>query len=1282
MNTSLGRLSTIAASVITSAAAAQGAADNPANLLCSSEAPVPHWNNLEVININRADARAFFFPFPTEEAAADNALPAEYMNSPWVKSLNGRWDYHWAANPDETPAGFMGTDFTASGDDWSTIPVPANIEMQGHGFPNYTNIRYHFSPAEPPNVPADQNWVSSYRRTFDVPSSWDGMRHTLRFEGVGSAIELWVNGRYIGYAEDGRSSIEFDITDATTTGKNVIAAKVFRLSNGSYLECQDFWRLSGMYRDVLVWAAPATTIEDITVNTELDGPNGKLTIQPTIATHASLEGAATADITATLRDNAGNIIAKMEQAGLAIAADASSTSRMQIKVPDIQPWTAETPNLYTLTVTLDADGSTSSVPLRVGFREIDIAEGVYRINGNPVLIRGVNRHEHEPDTAHAITFEGMVRDIEIMKQHNFNAVRTAHYPNHPVFYQLCDEHGLYVVDEANVESHGIGYDPDKTLANKPEWIDAHVERFQRMVKRDRNFTSIVAWSLGNEMGDGVGTSAAYAWGNEYDPTRPIQSERAQWVNGNTDIVVPMYASPQRIERYATTDNIEKPLILCEYSHAMGNSNGNFDWYWDIFRSQPKLGGGFIWDWCDQGLSAKSPPKLALNLALPNATASFVGRASPDGAQGYAILDQPGMPDLTGPLTLEAWVKTEEVAGGGAGRSGHGQIIGKGDEQASLKLTNDHVEFFIHVDGTWHVARAAKGQDWFGNWQHLAGTFDGNNVILYINGRRVASATTNNLSPSSTPFPLSIGTNSQIPGREFEGLIREVRIYDRPLSETEVRQTGAEPNGLTLHARPNNETISAIPGTGGEPFFAYGGFFEPAGTYNDDNFCMNGVVNADRRPKPAMAAIKWNQRPVTAELIDAESRRVRITSWYDHADIANKLVGEWRLLEDGVEIASGDMDVPSLAPRSTAIVEIDAPRTLPAPGRELHLDLRWRTATATAAVPAGHEVAWEQFHLATTPADPIVRNAGDVGQIIDDGTGRTFTATAGNGFAATFDRTTGAIVSLSHNDRELLEAPLVPYFWRAPIDNDRGNRQPARAAAWRNAGDSWTINSIKTATSPGRAVITATGTLRDVGADYTVTYTVRPSGEVHVQADMGRPREGVGLIPRFGMRTQLARDLTNITWFGPGPDESYWDRDELPLGQWTTTVADSAFPYSEPQETGNRVRTRWMTVTDNASRGLMILADPDGCSVPDQALSIAAVPFDTHEAGPAKYWHDVDLDRVFLHIDTAQTGVGGDNSWGATPKARYILRSAPQRVAFVLRPINNADEATARRGISP
>ncbi len=1252
-------------------------------------AVLPVWNNLSVLHQNREEPRAFAFPFDDRASALAGATPAGYLGSPNVRSLNGEWDFAFAPTPSQAPENFWDPAYRPSkGTGWTTLPVPSNIEMHGFGYPNYTNIRYHFEPAEPPFVPEDQNWVGCYRRQFEVPAEWEGRRVFLRFEGAASAVEAWVNGERIGYNEGGRASAEFDVTGALRAGVNTLAVKTYRLSNGSYLEDQDFWRLSGLYRDVLLWSAPPVHIRDFGVRTDLhDDGSASLMVELTGAQyspHPAADGGARPDIHFELIDSAGRTVAERTLKRVPFEVGSPTRAHTALSVDRPALWTAETPNLYTLLISIVADGAPIEViPQRVGFREVSIdAGGRFLVNGGPVLMRGVNRHEHDPETGHAVTVQGMLEDIRLMKANNFNAVRTCHYPNHPVWYQLCDEHGLYVVDEANIESHGIGYEPDKTLANRPEWTAAHLDRFQRMVIRDRNHPSVVSWSLGNEMGDGVAVSACYLWGKGFDPTRPIQSERAADRDGNTDIVAPMYAGPEAIRKYAEEGDLAKPLILCEYSHAMGNSNGNFDWYWDLFRAHDRLGGGFIWDWCDQGIFTPVPAVLEVEAELPARTLRFNGKVGESGGSGRLTVGNDAGFNITGPLTLEAWVTTEAVEGGGSGRGDHQQIIGKGDQQYALKVNPaGALEFFVFDGASWRSVSAARGPSFNGSERRIAGVYDGSSLSLFIDGALVAREQIGPVSIPATAYPLSVGHNSQIPGRDFDGLIREARVYSRALSEAEIADARAEPEGLVARVRLAPETVREREPGGTGRFLAYGGFFEPPGVYNDDNFCMNGVVNADRRPKPAMGAIKHAMQPVLCEAVDAASGVLDVTCWYDHLTLSDAVGGVWEIASDGETVASGRFEAPRLAPRETGRVTLDLPKELRTPaGQERVLTVRWLTREATATVPAGHEVAWNQFVLPAESLGRVSVQAG--GACVIERTAEGVVVSNGQGFAVTVDARTGMLQSFRDGERELLAHPFEPHFWRAPVDNDRGNRMPSRQGAWRGAGPSWVCDEV-TAESDGagNAVVRARGTLRAVGASYAVTYTVRPSGEVHVEAAMGQPeQQGAGELPRFGLRCGVDRSLGGLTWYGPGPEETVWDRDELPLGRWTSTVDAEYFPYSEPQETGTHVSTRWLVLSGEDGSGLGVLADPAGCSVPEQAITFSALPYPTEEIELAKYAHEMERSPfTWLTLDTATMGVGGDNSWGAREKPRYRLKREPHCVAFVLMPVRGVGDMLARRG---
>ncbi|HSA95259.1 MAG TPA: glycoside hydrolase family 2 TIM barrel-domain containing protein, partial [Acidobacteriota bacterium] len=552
------------------------------------------WENPRLVSSGTEPARATFVPFP-DAASALKLAPKE---SPRYLSLNGPWKFRWSTRPADRPLDFWKPAADVSG--WAETPVPSDWMFQGYDYPIYVNSSYEFARnPKPPFVPHDPNPVGSYRRSFTVPADWTGMEVYLHFGAVKSFFYLWVNGEKVGLSKDSKTPAEFDITRFLKPGENVIAAEVYRWSDGSYLECQDFWRLAGIERDVYLYAAPKTRIRDYEVRAGLDGTYRNGTLEVTVELQTA-EGAPTGlpAVGLALYDPAGKAVKK------GAATLDGTTARFATSLAAVRRWSAETPDLYRLVVELrDASGRPlEAVTSKIGFRTSEVKEGHLLVNGAAVLLKGVNRHEHDPYTGHVISEESMRRDIELMKRSNINAVRTCHYPNDPRWYELCDEYGLYLIDEANIESHGMGYG-SRSLAKDPAWGPAHLDRVRRMVERDKNHPSVIIWSLGNEAGDGVNFEEAYRWVKRRDPSRPVQYERAE-LRPHTDIYCPMYASIEEMLKYVSTRQA-RPLIQCEYAHSMGNSTGNLQDYWDAIEGHDQLQGGFIWDWVDEGLAAKT-----------------------------------------------------------------------------------------------------------------------------------------------------------------------------------------------------------------------------------------------------------------------------------------------------------------------------------------------------------------------------------------------------------------------------------------------------------------------------------------------------------------------------------------------------------------------------------------------------------------------------------------------------------------------------------------------------
>lgn len=562
------------------------------------KAQVNPWENPSLLAQGRLPARAHFVP---RAGAPDMDFAAASRR---LLSLNGLWKFLYTSPPLTAPEGFETPDFDDA--HWRSLPVPSCWQLHGFGRPHYTNILYPF-PVDPPRVPSE-NPCGCYRREFHWPVDWRGLRAHLRFEGVDSFFEVWVNGRSIGMSKGSRLPAEFDITEALQPGRNVLAVRVLQWSDGSYLEDQDMWWLSGIFREVSLLARPPAHVRDLAVRADLDDRyrDGHLLALLHLRNDDTVQQAGS--VQCALLDDSGRTVWK--SAGSRrweLSAGTETVAEFRADIPEVARWTAETPHLYTVVVELsDAKGETrEAIPVRVGFRRVEVHDGNLRLNGVPILLRGVNRHEHHPDHGRAVPLEWTEASIRLMKQHNINAVRTSHYPHEPRFYDLCDEYGLYVMDEADLECHGFSLTDWNRLSDDPAWEAAYVDRIERMICRDRNHPCVIMWSLGNESGFGRNHRAMAARARELDPTRPIhyEGDRAAEV---ADVLSQMYTPVEKCIELAHEPGWTKPLILCEYAHAMGNGPGGLKDYQDAFHANRRLQGGFVWEWMDHGIRRRMP----------------------------------------------------------------------------------------------------------------------------------------------------------------------------------------------------------------------------------------------------------------------------------------------------------------------------------------------------------------------------------------------------------------------------------------------------------------------------------------------------------------------------------------------------------------------------------------------------------------------------------------------------------------------------------------------------
>ncbi|MDQ6419769.1 glycoside hydrolase family 2 TIM barrel-domain containing protein [Paenibacillus sp. LHD-117] len=668
----------------------------------NKHAKLPDWQRLDVLERGREAGRTYFVPYSDKPSA----MSYDRGMSPWFRLLNGAWKFHYAASPQLAPEHFHLDGYDTG--TWADIQVPGHWQMQGYGSPHYTDLYYPF-PIDPPRVPND-NPTGCYRREFKLPAAWLSRKVTLRFEGVDSAFHVWVNGEFAGYSQGSRLPSEFDITPYLREGSNSLSVKVYQWSDGSYIEDQDMWWLSGIFRDVSLIAHPRVHIRDFTVRTELSRETGEamLSVDAEIASlesaYSSADGESGASKDAQRGDYrleyalievpSGKEILVREGAPFQAAIGEGGISHTNEKITVVSPrqWSAEEPNLYMLLLTLkDAAGATVEVvPCRVGFRQVEVSGGLMRVNGVPITLKGVNRHDHHPELGRYVPYEIMKQDILMMKRHNINAVRTAHYPNDPRFYDLCDEYGLYVMDEADLECHGVELvDKPDMLSDDPAWEAAYVDRVARMVQRDKNHPSIIMWSLGNESGFGCNQRAMSAWVKANDPTRLVHYEGDREAEV-CDVYSTMYSSVEKITGFGQRAELDKPHILCEYAHAMGNGPGGLHEYEEAFRAHDRLQGGFIWEWIDHGLLTKREDGTSFY--------AYGGDFGDEPNNGNFCLDGLILPDRTPSPGLLEYKKTIEPVTVEAARLEGGELEIR-NRFDFLTLAHVRLVWTVTVDGS-------------------------------------------------------------------------------------------------------------------------------------------------------------------------------------------------------------------------------------------------------------------------------------------------------------------------------------------------------------------------------------------------------------------------------------------------------------------------------------------------------------------------------------------------------------------------------------------------------
>lgn len=1230
----------------------------------------PDWENQAVFRLNKEPAHATLMPFPDAASAASRAR----LDSPWCRSLNGPWKFSYVGHPDQRPVDFHQPGYDVS--TWPEITVPSSWQRQGYGRPVYTNSVYPFAKnppsvmGEPPgsytNFPlAERNPVGSYRRTFTLPADWAGRRTFVVFDGVDSAFYLWLNGRRVGYSEDSRTPAEFDLTPYLVPGENVIAAEVYQHSDGSYLEDQDMWRMSGIFRGVHLWAAPAVDLRDLHAQPTLaeDNRTGALTL--TAAVRNNTGAATTAILTGSLTAPDGSVVA-LPKIDVTLAAGGESAATLALEPRPVAPWSAEDPRLYTLALTLTpAGGKPAHYALRIGFRRAEIKNGNFLVNGQPVLIKGINRHEFDHLGGHTIPESTMRADLLLMKRANFNAIRTSHYPNDPRLLELTDELGFYMVDEANLETHGMGWGADNNpLAKDPSWGPAYLDRMVSVVERDKNHASVVFWSLGNESGDGINFVEMSKWVHRRDPSRPIMYEQAG-ERPHVDVIAPMYMPIDKTLEFAAKEAAkpaaqQRPLIQCEYNHAMGNSSGNLADYWRAIRSHRLIQGGFIWDWKDQGLASKKHALDAVRDASPHALPTrllgVLDRAEGLVAGGLVVADAPALRATTA-LTLLVEARGNVLGGGefnnnrnaGAGYP----LLTKGRAWSlALDGSSSNVVFKVRTDRVYSVA-AKLPADWDRRFHQLAARYDGTTIQLLLNGTVAAEAPASGVI-AATGDDVGVGFDVENTSLRYNGAIKRASVHATALPSDQLAAPPAASAALSL------DLLAAAQQPATRAFLAYGGDFNDQP--NQRSFCYNGVVMGDLTPSPQFPEVFHTHQDIhvtaTASAYPAVTLEIFNERFFrDTADLS----ADWELTRDGQIVTRGDLDVPAIAPQGKTSVTVRPLAAAPTATAEYHLRVLFRQKGDTPWAERGHVVAWDQLTLpwgqrtapalATTGTAQLARAAGR-------------TVVTGPAYRATFDEATGCLVSYIVNGRELLASPLHLNFWRAMTNNDEGAKYPVKLASWQHAGRDTTASAWTAAEADG--IVTLTAALKvPVGTTTAqLTYRLNGAGAIDTTLELNPAGEKLPLIPRIGLQALVPSRLHQWSWFGYGPHENYVDRrDGAWVGVFSGEVAKLFHGYGDPQEAGTRTGIRWATLTDPTGAGLRVRSI-------EPLLEMGVQPCRPQDLELAH--HPVDLppasDVYTLNLDLQQQGLGGTNSWGQEPLPKYRLpANKSYRLRFLLEP---------------
>ena len=1176
-------------------------------------------------------------------------------------SLNGDWRFFFANTPEEVPQNFFASNFKDS--KWATIKVPLNWEMAGYGDPLFRNVAAPFK-ANPPFVPREYNPTGAYRKTFTIPSAWQKQQVFLRLEKAQSASFIWINGQQVGYNEGGQEPAEYDVTPYVRPGKNTLAVCVVKYSDGYYLEGQDYWRLAGIFDDVTLYATPKTRLFDWFVTTDLDDQykdamlNVDVDVKKYEDTHASYS------VRATLTDSKGNKVKEMVSDPFTMDGKGKKSLKLSSLISNPAKWTCETPVLYQLTLDLlnEAGNVMQQISSKMGFKETEIRHQVFYLNGQPIKINATNTHMQHPELGHAMNEETIRKDMEILKQHNFNAVRTSHYPPVNKYLELADEYGLYIIDETGDEAHATEY-----ISNDMKFLPMYLERVRQLVLRDRNHPCVLFWSAGNESGEGPIITEVVKEGKKYDPTRYFMYGGNAYAHPGEDIIGPRYPTPYELEmNTAMVPETEdpRPSFMDEYLSVAGNAGGGLDEYWAVIRRHPRLMGGAIWDFVNPGLTEHIRP---LKDSSPfNTPVHLMGNAKVEkgvlhlsGHDEWVEVYRSNNVELSGDaLTISFDVKPGKLSGMYEGAA----YLTKGNTQFGVVQKGENkLQFYLH-SGVRHELNVDLPDNWVGNWHHVTATWDAKEMKLFIDGQLKGTETTQPSEPSNNnrrgnrggergllsnfPYPINIGrfagNHAQDPQTIYtaDAEMDNVAIYNKCFADGEGRAEDAVLY-LTFDSSGDEGT-----------FYTIGG-----------NMRTYGSIWPDRTVQPEMKQMKWTTQPVSIRLINSETGEVEVTNRLFFTDLS-QYATHWALMADDQVLEEGDLQL-TTAPQQKQVVRIPYHKPAVVAGKEYRVTITSSLKIDEIWAKAGHEVAWDQLELSSwnIPSPMVQLSSKNISAQEDDKQIKI----SGNGFCYVISKETGNLEQIEVLGKAMLKSPLTFNLWRAPLANEfdswdafrvnggyaegygnmvstlfysKGVNQlkirPAKVELTHNQyGTTVNISQLVQvgASSFGALDLYIQGVqLAGFSLDYTYSFYDDGTVEIHNHlSPQGRLPE---ILPRIGFTTSIANEFDRITWYGRGPEENYPDRKTgYQIGVWNKTVADMYEPYLLPQDHALRTDNRYVQLLDKDGKGIQISMN--------EPFNFNAYQFSTDNLTKSQFTYQLQpqADRYTFNLDYNTTGVG-------------------------------------------